>query len=37
MSRPLPFATMGNGFALAWNFTGALGDADVRTQRIDAR
>jgi hypothetical protein len=37
MSRPLPTTSMGNAFALAWTFTGALGDADVRTQRIDAQ
>lgn len=37
MSRPLPTTSMGNAFALAWTFTGTLGDADVRTQRIDAR
>jgi hypothetical protein len=37
MSRPLPTASMGNSFALAWTFTGALGDADIRTQRIEAK
>lgn len=36
MSRPLPTVAMGNALALGWTFTGALGDADVRTQRIDA-
>ena len=36
MSRPLPTVSMGNALALGWTFTGALGDADVRTQRIDA-
>jgi hypothetical protein len=37
MSRPLPTTSMDNAFALAWTFTGAFGDADVRTQRIDAQ
>jgi hypothetical protein len=37
LSRPLPVAAMGGAFALAWTFTGALGDADVKTQRIGAR
>lgn len=37
MSRPLPASSVGNGLALAWTFTGAGGDSDVRTQRIDAR
>jgi hypothetical protein len=37
MSRPLAVSNVGNGFALAWSFTGALGDSDVRTQRVDAK
>lgn len=36
MSRPLATASMGGMLALGWTFTGALGDADVRTQRITA-
>ncbi|MEJ6023825.1 hypothetical protein [Ramlibacter sp. PS4R-6] len=36
MSRPLVASRVGSGFALAWNFTGAMGDSDVRTQRIAA-
>ena len=36
MSRPLPTVSLGNAIALGWTFTGTLGDADVRTQRIDA-
>jgi hypothetical protein len=37
MSRPLAVSNVGNGFALAWSFTGALGDSDIRTQRVDAK
>ena len=37
MSRPLLRALAGQALALAWNFTGVLGDSDVRTQRIEAR
>jgi hypothetical protein len=36
MSRPLVTARLASGFAMAWTFTGALGDSDVRTQRIGA-
>jgi hypothetical protein len=36
MSRPLITSAVTSGFALAWNFTGAMGDSDVRTQRIAA-
>lgn len=36
MSRPLLTARLASGFAMAWNFNGAMGDSDVRTQRIGA-
>jgi len=37
MSRPLITASTGSGLAMAWTFTGTMGDADVRMQRIDAK
>lgn len=37
MSRPLITSSLASGFAMAWNFTGAMGDSDVRTQRVGAQ